>query len=66
MQIDHPDSKAQCNRPGCDCSVAAGQEEFCSEHCRSAARKEPGSAQDRSSCACGHAECNASERRTTS
>lgn len=65
MQIDHPDTKAQCKRAGCDCSVASGQE-FCSDHCRSAAGKEAAGAEGRDSCTCGHAECNAGEQRATS
>lgn len=65
MQIDHPDSKAQCKHAGCDCSVPAG-EEFCSDQCRSAAGKQAAGVQTRGPCACGHAECSASEQRVAS
>lgn len=56
MQVDHLDSKAECKRQGCNCSVPAG-DEFCSEHCRNAEAK--GAAdQARGPCGCGHPECN--------
>lgn len=56
MQVDHLDSKLQCQHQGCNCSVPSG-EEFCSEHCRSAEAK--GIAHEGPDpCGCSHAECN--------
>lgn len=56
MQIDH--AQEQCHHQGCTCTVANGHR-FCSDHCRISAQSEPTREEDRDTCACGHAECQA-------
>lgn len=48
----------ECAHPPCSCPVRAG-ESFCSDHCR-----EQGSTSTRSSCGCGHADCEGSVQST--
>ena len=47
----------RCAHGGCACTVTAG-EQWCSEHCRTAA----GGAHAGSGCGCGHANCAAGAR----
>lgn len=58
MTIDYP--RQICRRPDCACEVGAGQQ-YCSEHCRTAA-EHVGTMEDEmeSACACGHPECDQS------
>ena len=47
--------EAGCGHPACAC--AAGPGGYCSAACE--AQGDPGSAGERDTCACGHAECEA-------